>query len=146
MIDPRPDGTVLLDLEDGQEPIRLRRPKYGEYKRIQLGLAGVQESTTGPRSALEAIPEDKDVSAEDRPTVDAQRREAADALSKASEEALVAWWTDVVAVLGSRPLPESVDDWPIEMILDGNSISGLATHWRTVPLDRGAMGHPTPSS
>jgi nucleotide-binding universal stress UspA family protein len=145
MIDPRPDGTIWIDLEDGTPPIVVRRPKYGEFKRFQLALMNVREITRAPQEAFEAIPDDKDVSDDEKPTVDAQRKAAGEAAEKAAEDALAGWWREVVGILGDRPLPDSIDDWPIDLIMDGAAIAGVSVHWRTVPLDRGAMGQPTPS-
>lgn len=144
MIDPQDDGTVHIDLEDGTPPIVLRRPKYGQYKRLQFSLNAIQDTLRPARDRLDALPETAE-RPEDQATLDAERRGIAEESEKAAEEGISNWWREVADMLGDRPFPESLDDWPVEMVLGGNEIASVIMHWRTVPLARGQMGRPTPS-
>lgn len=164
MIDFNADGTITIDLDDGGELLVLKRPKYGQFKRFRLELPKLQERMEKARDEFpEPAPLPDDASAEEREARTRAQMERNEALEDASSGLLLAWWRLVIVGdnetkgLGSRGLPMD-DDLPNFLIfgqqigldekgeetVTGTTLSMVMKHWRQVPLDRGAMGHPTP--
>lgn len=128
------DGRITIDLEDGSEDITLKRPKYGAYKRFRLAVLQMSRDTNEALKKATALDND-------------EAKEVAMAeVDDLATARLVDLWRDITATLGDRPLPENVDDWPLDLLIGQNVISRTLEHWRTRPLDRGEMGNPIPST
>lgn len=128
------DGRIMIDLEDGSEEIELRRPKYGAYKRFRLSVLQMGRDTNEALKKAQALDNDE------------AKEVAMMEVDDLATSRLVDLWRDITLTLGSRPLPEDVDDWPLDLIIGQNVVARTLEHWRTRPLDRGEMGQPIPST
>lgn len=137
------DGTVTIDFETagddgGPLAVTLRRPRFGQFKRLRSDAAKV---LTGMTSYVEELKADEALSETDR----------IERLNQRTEDATVAWWhlvligDDTFASLADRPadVPD-VDDWPTYLAYGDGSIKMLLDHWRRVPLAPGVSNgqHP----
>jgi hypothetical protein len=155
--DPEVDG----ELSDGVELVRtgvirlviggsrtvLRRPFFGEFKRLRLSLEAATDSITDVRIDVEALAaelhDEQQRIADDDKLGHRERaaavmelrkrdREAGRKLTSVAEDARVEWWADVFDVLGAK----QPDDWP-SWIADATLPDRIIRHWRSAPLGRG---------
>lgn len=159
MMDFKPDGTITIDLDDDGDLLILKRPKYNQLKRFRLLQSEMNENVEKARAEL--VPE-KPADDADDDTKTAYTKAIAEATQSLEDVAaglIFAWWRLVILGdeqtkgLGSRGLP-SDDDLPYYMVggvvrddeglVVATILQKVIDHWRTVPLDRGAMGRPTP--
>jgi hypothetical protein len=127
------DGRIEIDLEDGSDALVLGRPKYGAYKRFRLSVLQMSRDTGEALKKAQALDNEE------------AKEGAMLEVDDLATNRLVELWRDIATTLGSRALPPDVEDWPLDLLVGQNVISRTLEHWRTRPLDRGEMGHPTPS-
>lgn len=128
------------------ERYRLRRPFFGEFKRLRLAVEDMNDEidelsqrsvTLGQQITAEAETHDrvKDPEAYAAWRVDSRRRqrEVGRKLTDTAEQLRIGWWEDVWATLG---LDERPADWP-SWITNPDLPNRILTHWRMVPSGRG---------
>jgi hypothetical protein len=127
------DGTARL-IVDG-EIWRLRRPKYGEFRKLRELLQ--QRDDDQVRLIIESAslqsPEDEPENEVDKQLAERIRQRQ---LNEAVEELNVDWVQEVLVLLTIDKTPPPPDQWPAGMETLG-FIKQLIDHWRTVPLARG---------
>lgn len=144
--DFRKDGTTLVFIDGAQH--RLRRPKYGEFKRLRALLEDVQDETLRlTQKATEGRPEKPADNApnEERTAYALAVRSSTRELTDGIEELNIRWVRAVfngdeehrLTGLSTPHLPDDSDDWP-SWLIAGKFVTDLVNHWRAVPLARGA--------
>jgi hypothetical protein len=128
------DGRITIDLEDGSDKITLNRPKYGAYKRFRLAVLAMSRDTSEALKKAQALDNDE---AKEVATME---------VDELATNRLVDLWSDIARTLGNRPLPEDVDQWPLDLLIGQNVVANTLEHWRTRPLARGEMGNEIPST
>lgn len=142
------DGTLRVHI--GGKRWALRRPKVGEYKRLRELRYEVEDAKlVNLRDALlpdepddEENPTKRRLGRMDNELASRQRgRDATAANEKLERDWLVAVFDGdperELKGLADKPLPTDEDDWPL-WLTQPDFASQLFTHWRSVPLARGA--------
>lgn len=142
-------GWVRLHWND--RTVRLRRPFFGELKRIRLALedmadAIAERSDDVRESAAELVDANNAVDADESLDDAAKRRRRRELTNKSKvvarelttfcDEQRIGWWREVVGIVGvDGALPE--DDELPSWIADPYLPNEVLAHWRSVPLGRG---------
>lgn len=139
--------TGIIRLVINGRKVTLRRPFFGELKRLRLALENLTDSITDARIDAEAtgaeIRDEMKALADDEALGHRERaeassalrrrdREAGRALTGAADDARLEWWVEVFAVLGV----EAPADWP-SWVGDATLPNRVIQHWRSAPLARG---------
>ena len=134
-IDLSKNGTVSFTLADGTA-VRLRRPPLGEYRQFREDLEERQDRTSDLRADLlertqEASTPGRVLSRDENLELRRMGRE----LTRASEDARIAWLMEVCKVLtdGAVVVTEEITPaWFIDPEVPGT----LTGHWRAMPGPR----------
>lgn len=108
----------------------LRRPKWGQYKRIRDALKTLTPLAKRGGEMQKAL-QDKS------PEEQAEGMDDMLALMDEMAEATIPLTKLVFSELSDQPFPDNPDDWESWLVTDNDFLSGLLEHWRTVPLARG---------
>lgn len=138
-LDLRPDGRIVIAFESGE--VTLRRPTLGQFRRWRMRLTEISEDglrlANQARAATDAERADEALTDADRM---ARRIQRSAEQHEASEEASIAWWTEVFETLAEGDVPD-VEAWPPFLVF-GDEILGLVLqHWRQVPLAPGVRSN-----
>lgn len=142
--------TGLIRMTIGGKRYRLRRPFFGEFKRIRLALEDlndevadaridtqtIQRKTVAEGKALDdegTLEDDPDARAEWERTARKRARDASRTLLDTADRLREEFWTDVFATLSQDGTPEQWPGWIGDPDLPGLVIE----HWRATPLGRG---------
>lgn len=137
--------TGLVRMTLGGTRYRLRRPFFGEFKKLRLAVedandeinAAVDEQMRVSRQAIAEVEEHKD----DDPDAyiawraDVRKRQGAAgrALTDVADQLRFEWWVDMWKML---TLDDTPDDFPA-WITDPKIAGVLLGHWRSSPSGRG---------
>lgn len=137
--------TGLVRMTLGGKRYRLRRPFFGEFKKLRLSLEDMNDEISSAvdeqmRVSRQNVAE-ADTHKDDEPDeyvawrADVRKRSSAAArsLTELAEDRRYEWWLEMwdQLTLDSRP-----DDFPA-WITDPNIANALLGHWRSAPLGRG---------
>lgn len=143
--------TGFVRLRFGDTLIRLRRPFFGELKKIRLALEDAADAIADASEEAQlhaarlieqsvAIDADENLSAvekiQQRRELQHESRAAGRKVSEIAEEERLRWWATVVETIGVGDALPGVDELP-SWILDPMLPNTVLTHWRSVPLGRG---------
>lgn len=123
-LDLRPNGTIAVGFPEPHGVIVLRRPRFGEFRRMREALWDLQDRRN------EIVDEQK-VLAESDDRDDALIRK----LTVEIEDTTFDWVRDAVTTLGDKTPPAEADDWP-HWATTGDVMNLIVSHWRSVPLAR----------
>lgn len=171
MIDFQADGRITLDLDDGQGPLEIRRPTYGQFMAWQLRLSEIvsdlqkynADMAPIPRARVEGEtptgPDEADLfaqwdaaDAEQRLAWQQLRNERGVAASREIARHLIGFWHLVIdgdpsvgaKGAGSRKLSGSDDDLPAFLVMSMDVVNEAFAHWRDTPLARGGQAQLVP--
>lgn len=142
-------ARITIAGPDGAATYRLRRPLFGELRRLRVALQGVQDTLAeaaanlaGEQVRLNQLaaaaadeaqePPDDDEFTELRDTIRAASRRLLDD----SDDLRLHWWQQVFDLLGVDGTPDE-DEWP-GWVADPQMPAKIMEHWRSAPLARGA--------
>lgn len=131
-------GRIRVDV-DG-ELHTLRRPKYGEFRRIKDKLIEAQATI---KDAVEVARHESESDDVDEAPASTQSELVNTTLNAFSRVTLYVFNgaddedDDEFAGLSNHVLPRDVDDWPAWLVLNNSIIQEFIAHWRAVPLVRG---------
>lgn len=132
-----PDGRTRITLDS--EDWLIRRPKIGEYRKLRERLWDLQDQkvTITARHRDIAAERAKELKGESEAVQALDVRKRSRDLTAELEELNEQWIRETFDLLGDRPAPEAIDDWPT-WLRESDFISTLVEHWRAVPLASGA--------
>lgn len=137
--------TGLIRVHIGATRYRLRRPFFGEFKKLRLAVEDmndeIQEAVDESLRVSRQITVEKAEHDDDDPDTflawkrdSAKRQRAASrSLTEVAEARRVEWWETMWTLLTVDGRP---DDWP-SWITDPALAGQFIGHWRAVPLARG---------
>lgn len=154
-LDLRPSGLAVLRLSEGgdegeERTVRLRRPLFGEFKRLRkaadamneaeeeaavIQLAGLEEvrAVPPPEGAEPGSAALSRHNIEQTKKMRAINRAASEKIEKARYE----WWTTAVTLLSIGGDLPKLDEVPAWLLVEEGVIARLFDHWMHRPLARG---------
>lgn len=141
-------GWVRLRWDD--KTVRLRRPFFGELKRLRLALEDASDAIAERSEEVQVIGRQiltENTANDEADTDELEKLEVRRELTKRSkivgreltafsEEVRIDWWAQVAETLsadGPLPHPDELPSWIADPFLPNTVLQ----HWRSVPLDRG---------
>lgn len=138
--------TGLIRVYIGANRFRLRRPFFGEFKKLRLGVEDMNDeiddlSNDSMRVARQIIAEaeahdekeDPDAYFEWRAGTRRRQKESSRMLTNRAEELRIEWWTEMWKTLSMDGEPPDIPAW----VTSPEVPNMLLTHWRTAPSGRG---------
>lgn len=136
------DGTVLCVIEGDR--IRLRRPKIGEYRKLEerldqldderLSVSVARADASRRLAEIQMAATSDDAEGNVAETLQSARAALREILQRA-ESLNLEWLNEAFVMLGDKSLPP-LGELPASF-LDPELIRDLRKHWRTAPLVRG---------
>ena len=127
-------GTITIHTAP---PVTLARAKYGAYRQLRDNYREQLRLLTEKGELVTQMSSDPD--AYKQKDVEKAVRDADEFMTVVFPELRRAWIVDAVKLLGDRPLPDDVDEWPADLVEDAALPGKMLTHWRTVPLVHGGQ-------
>jgi hypothetical protein len=139
--------TGLIRVHIGGTRYRLRRPFFGEFKKLRLAIEDVNDEIEdlsndslrisrqiiAEASSHDADTEDPDTYFEWRADTRRRQKDASRALTNRAEELRIEWWTGMWKTLSLDGEPSDIPAW----VTSPEVPNLLLTHWRTAPSGRG---------
>jgi hypothetical protein len=134
-----PMGIARITDDDGHT-VTFRRPRWRHLEELRVLQMEIISKTRAARDEIRAWIEDhkNDDGTISNDLVDQKVHE----INVRQFELIAGWWSRAIELVGDGDWPTDWREWPAWMIEGAGCIDQLVRYWRTVPLDRGAMGRP----
>lgn len=138
-----PLGTVTVVFDD--QTYKLSRPKMGQWRYFQRRITEITDEAKETLNLLSADVAlttnlfEQDGTEENKAAYEAAVAKLREFAATPFYETSAAVVREMFGQLGTQPLPDALDDWPVWLAADVGLPMQIINHWKTAPKASGSL-------